>query len=144
MKYLAIILLTLTISKTNTCNNKTNTTADNGKITIQEPKKNTYSIITLNGKDVTQEKLHITFDEEQHLISGYSGCNTFTSKYTMTNDQISLGLPIASKIYCEKKMALEEEFFKALFEIKTKTISDKNLSLKDPKGKELLSGKIKN
>ncbi len=144
MKYLAIILLTLTISNTNTCDNRTNTTADNGKKNIQETKKNTYSINLLNGKDVVQEKLYITFDEEQHLISGYSGCNTFTSKYTMTKDQISLGLPIASKIYCEKNMALEEEFFKALFEIKTKTISDKDLSLKDSNGKELLSGILKN
>lgn len=144
MKYLAIILLTLTISNTNTCDNRTNTTADNGKKNIQEPKKNTYSINLLNGKDVAQEKLYITFDEEQHLISGYSGCNTFTSKYTMTKDQISLGFPIASKIYCTKKMALEEEFFKALFEIKTKTISDKDLSLKDSNGKELLSGIFKN
>ncbi|GAA4272732.1 META domain-containing protein [Aquimarina gracilis] len=139
MKYFIIILLTVTFSNTKTCNNKNASTAKNIETSIQEA-KNMYYINTLNGKDVVKEKLYITFDEERNLISGYSGCNTFSSKYTIVNDQISLGFPIASKIYCEEKMVLEQGFFKALLEIKTKTITGKVLSLKDTNGNELLSG----
>lgn len=144
MKYLIAILFTFTLYNTNSCKNNANTTAENEEKVVQENQKNTYNIITLNGKDVAKEKLHISFDEERNLISGFSGCNTFSSKYTITDNQISLGFPMASKVYCEKKMELEQEFFKALLEIKTKTISENNISLKGSDGKQLMTGILKN
>ncbi len=144
MKYLIIILFTITVYNTNSCKSNAGATAESTEKEVQEKQKNTYNIITLNGKDVAAEKLHITFDEERNSISGFSGCNTFSSKYTITDNQISLGFPIASKMYCEKKMELEQEFFKALLEIKTKTSSGKNISLKNTDGKELLTGILKN
>ncbi len=144
MKSLTLIVFSLALlSNTKTCVSKTIKKNNNPESTIQETEKKKYYINSLNGKDVSEEKLYIIFNNKDTSISGYAGCNTFSSQYTINDDSISIGFPIATKMYCEKKVALEQEFFKALLEIKTKTVTDDVLLLKDKNGNKLLSGTLK-
>ncbi|WP_109302644.1 META domain-containing protein [Aquimarina sp. AU474] len=140
MKYLTLILFSFILSNTNTCNTKNKTTAST-TAEIQTNKKDKFEIHQLNGKNVQAEKLFIVFDKENSRISGYSGCNTFSCKYTQDKDVISFGIPMASKMYCQAKTDLEQEFFKTLSLVSIKIIENDLLVLKNTNGKELFSGK---
>ncbi|MEW7290330.1 META domain-containing protein [Aquimarina sp. 2304DJ70-9] len=140
MKYLILTLFFLTFANANTCNQKSQKIAEKEEIKTQVTQKNKFFINFLNGKNVSEEKLHITIDEERSSVSGYSGCNTFSCKYTTEKESISLGYPMASKMHCPKKTALEQEFFKSLAEVKVKIIKKDSLLLKDNKGAVLFIG----
>ncbi len=142
MKYLIVTLLFLTF--TNTCNTKNAKTASNQEKQIEAQQRVKFLITSLNGKNVAKENLHITIDEERNSISGYSGCNTFSSTYTAEKNSISIGFPMASKMHCEKKVALEDEFFKALSEVNIKNIIKDSLFLKDRNGTVLFTGIVLN
>ncbi|WP_108868827.1 META domain-containing protein [Aquimarina aquimarini] len=140
MKYL-IFFLVFTISSTNTCNNKNNksTTASEKKEQHQSQEKK-FFIISLYGKDISDKKLHIAFNEEDNRSFGFSGCNTFSCKYTIKDKEISFGFPMSTKIYCEKEAALEDEFFKAFGAIKTINLEQDSLFLKDSTNTTIVSG----
>lgn len=140
MKFLIILLSLAAVTSTNTCNKKNTPVAEITEKETQTSSKNKFFIHTLGGKDVSEEKLHITIDEERNSISGYSGCNTFSSKYSIEDNRISLSFPIASKMYCEKKTDLESNFLKTLMEVTSKTFKGDSLFLKNSKGDILFSG----
>ncbi len=141
MKYLTVILVSLILSNTTTCNKKNETIAQKQEKADQVDQKSKFYITTVNGKDVSNEKLYIIFDEQKSIASGYSGCNGFSCKYTIKNDSIvSFGYAKATKVYCEKKQELENNFFKALIESKTKIIQNNTLVLKNSEDQELISG----
>ncbi|WP_108807396.1 META domain-containing protein [Aquimarina spinulae] len=140
MKSLIIILFFVAFSNTNSCANKNNAAVKSQEKENQVTKKITFSVTRLNGKDVSKRKLHITFDEEQSSAYGHSGCNTFSSKYTEEGNTISFSFPIATKMYCEKNSVIEKEFFKTLIEVKTRTLKEDTLILKDVNNKELFFG----
>jgi len=140
MKYLILTLFFLTFTNTNTCNNKNVKVAKNEENKAQAVKENKFYINELNGKDVSEEKLYIIINEELNSISGYSGCNTFSCKYTQEKETMALGFPIASKMYCPNKNEIEKDFFKALIEVKTKVIEEESLFLKNQEGIILFQG----
>ncbi len=140
MKYLILTLFFLTFANTNTCKQKSQQIAEKEEVKPQATQKNKFFINFLNGKNVSEEKLHITIDEERSSISGYSGCNTFSCKYTTEKDSISIGFAMASKMHCPKKVALEQEFFKTLSEVKVKIAKKDSLLLKNNKGTVLFIG----
>ncbi|MBL0682413.1 META domain-containing protein [Aquimarina mytili] len=141
MKYLILALSFLTFTNTNTCNtNKNEKIAKKEEVKSQDTSRSKFYINSLNGKDVSEEKLHITIDEEHNSISGFSGCNTFSCKYKTEKDSISVGFAMASKMYCPEKTALEDEFFKALSEVKVKRIKEDSLFLENNKGTVLFYG----
>ncbi len=140
MKYTILVLFFITLYNTNSCANKNTISANKEEKNIQTPDKTKFYINTLNGKDVSEEKLYIVFDEERGLVSGYSGCNTFSCKYTLDKDSISFGFPMTTKMYCEKKESLEQDFFKALIETKIKIIKEDSLLLKTSDNTTLFSG----
>ena len=142
MKYL-ILFLFLLVSNPNTCKTKEKVAENANKETenqIVQSRK--FRILLIGDKDVSESKLHITFDDENNSASGFSGCNGFSCQYTIKDGQISFGFPIATKIYCENIMKLEDEFFKNLIESKVRTLSKDSLILKDVSGKALLTGVI--
>ncbi|WP_103071539.1 META domain-containing protein [Aquimarina sediminis] len=140
MKHLTIILLTILFSNTTSCNTPKSIATNNEKTEPQSSQITKFLITSINNKDVTESKLHVIFNEELKTISGFAGCNTFSSKYTVKDDIISLGYPMATKMYCEKNAAIEQEFFKTLVLIKTKAIEKDSLLLKDSNNKILFSG----
>jgi heat shock protein HslJ len=45
-------------------------------------------------------ELHITFDTEQHRVSGSAGCNRFSGPYTRAADRLTIGPLISTKMAC--------------------------------------------
>jgi heat shock protein HslJ len=140
MKSLMIILFFVALSNTNSCTNKNNAAVKSQEKENQVTKKATFFITVLNGKDISERKLHITFDKEQSSAYGHSGCNSFSSQYTIKKEIISFRFPIATKMYCKKNAALEKEFFKTLIEVKIRILKEDSLILKDGNNKELFFG----
>ncbi len=125
----------------NGCNKKEKSVTENKQEEIHGIDKGKFWITSLNEKDVSKEKLYMVFDPETNRISGYSGCNTFSCTYTLNDDNtISIGMAMASKMYCENNDALEREFFKALSNIKTATFSNTEITLKSDNKKEVFKG----
>lgn len=127
MKNFSLILLALSLSF---CNS-TNKVQSEGKNTSKKEMvlNGSYKIATLFGKDISEHKLTIAFDAINKNASGYAGCNAYSSGYTLENNAISFGFPMASKRYCEKSGAIEKEFFKALSEIKQLKIETDKIHL---------------
>ncbi|PKV52928.1 heat shock protein HslJ [Aquimarina sp. MAR_2010_214] len=140
MKSLIIILFFVAFSNTNSCTNKNNTAVKSQEKENQVTKKTTFSVTRLNGKDVSDKKLHITFDQEKGSAYGHSGCNGFSSQYTIKKEAISFEFPIATKMYCGENSKLEKEFFKTLGEAKIRILKGDSLILKDSNNKELFLG----
>lgn len=140
MKYLIIILFSLLFSNTNTCNEKKNVVASHQEKESQTDQETTFLIVTLNENNISKKKLYITFDEKLNSATGNSGCNTFSSKYTIDKETISFGYPIATKMYCEENAKLEQEFFKTLIQSKIRIITEDSLFLKDEAKNIVFSG----
>ncbi len=139
MKYLVIILFSMLLSNTNTCNEKKNV-ADHQEKENQTDQEITFLIATLNGNEISNKKLYIMFDEKRSAATGNSGCNTFSSKYIVDKETISFNYPIATKMYCEENAKLEQEFFKTLIQTKIRIITKDSLFLKDEMKNILFSG----
>ncbi|MBP2831595.1 META domain-containing protein [Aquimarina sp. U1-2] len=139
MKIISILMFVLVLfSNPASCNDKKDKEKNNTESLPQETLKSTYDILYLNETDVSKENLYITFDQNNNRASGFSGCNTFSSTYTTDDTTISFKFPIATKMYCEKKAALEQEFFKVLLAVEVKNMTNDTLVLQDKNGKNLL------
>ncbi|MDY8134594.1 META domain-containing protein [Aquimarina sp. 2201CG5-10] len=129
MKHLTFILIYLALFSN--CNSSNNPISDS-KITAQDTiLEGKYQVITLFNKDVSEQKITMSFDTEKKTISGYSACNTYSCNYTIDKKTISFGFPIATEIYCEKTVELEKDFFKAISLIRFKQTQERFISLTD-------------
>ena len=71
-------------------------------------------------------------------ISGRAGCNNYGADYTLNDGTISIGLAMATKMYCTN-MPIEKAFFSCLQKTKSYKIVDGKLILYSQDNKELLS-----
>ncbi|WP_299434372.1 META domain-containing protein [uncultured Aquimarina sp.] len=136
MKYVSLLLISLTLFSN--CNSTKEVNSKNEEIKNQSEPEGKYIVTSLYGKDVSEHKLTLEFDKANHKLSGFSGCNIYYCDYTLSDSSLSIGMPGASKRYCEKTMELEKQFFKALSELKTKNIQKSTLALKNEKEEEIL------
>lgn len=137
MKYLIFFLFSILFSKPNSCNSNPNKTA---KSEIQFIKNNKFFITTLNKIDVSKENLHISFNNENSSVFGFSGCNTYSSKYVNNKNHISFEHPIATKMYCERNAATEKVFFENLTQSNIIVFKQDSLFLKDKNNTILFKG----
>ena len=79
-----------------------------------------YLVLTLNEKDFSEkDDYQINIDTSQNSLNGKFDCNTFNVNYEIKEDNtIEFGYAISTKMYCEGKMALENNFFKSLKSLK--------------------------
>lgn len=127
MKYIILILLLFSFNNCNTTN-KINAEEKSAQ-KIFEP-EGTYLVTHLYGEDVSEHKLTIKFNKANGKISGFSGCNSYSCNYEITQEKISFGIPIGTKIYCQQTANLEKKFLRALSEtVKKKTENNKSLVL---------------
>lgn len=70
----------------------------------------------LNGKEITNGSVYITIDEEAKMISGKSGCNSFSLNFQKKgNSCVTTGSGISTMMACDKaQMELEDEFMKTI------------------------------
>jgi len=88
---------------------------------------------TLNGKDYSSfnPPATLTFTQEENRISGHAGCNRFFGGYALVDDNLSVGQLGATKMFCENKMELEDNYLKALEHVKRYRIKGNSLQLFD-------------
>ncbi len=71
----------------------------------------------------------INIDTTQNSLSGIFDCNNFNVNYNIKEDNnIEFGYATSTKMYCDGKMALENEFFRMLNTLKIFKFEDNVLS----------------
>src|SRR5690554_2463614 len=70
----------------------------------------------LNGKEITNGSVYITIDEEAKVISGKSGCNSFSLNFQKKgNSCVTTVSGMSTMMACDKtQMELEDEFMKTI------------------------------
>ena len=125
MKSLLLAFLTLFLVKN--CNSSRNVSKNSTEIisentntlkntSVQIDDAITYQLINLQNKTVEAHQPTLRILSSQNLLSGDSGCNSYSVSYTKEAERYTFGYPIATKIYCEG--SVENDFFKALHDIK--------------------------
>jgi len=139
MKHISILLISLSILSN--CNG-VKTSVGNDKIPQIVSKVNrTYLVQSLYKEDVSDHKITMVFDYADLKLSGFSGCNMYYCNYTISDSSMSVGMPGASKRYCEKAMKLEKQFFKGLSEIAYQTKTNNSITFKNNKGIDIIFAK---
>ena len=95
----------------------------------------TWSVIRLSGLTTLEKQPSIHFKEGK--ISGNAGCNNYSASCELAGNSISVGLAMATKMYCTN-MNIEKAFFDCLQRAKTFTQQGDELFIFDEDGKELM------
>jgi len=70
-------------------------------------------------------------------VSGQAGCNSFRASYVISDNQMTIGPAMATRMHCaepEGIMAQEQEYLQALSRVRVYTLIDSRLQLRDEKG----------
>lgn len=70
-------------------------------------------------------------------VSGHAGCNTFNASYEITDDRISMGPAMTTRMYCAEPdgiMDQEQEYLAALSRAQVFELTDNGLKLRDENG----------
>lgn len=102
----------------------------NTKTSSDKLKSGKFLVLSLNEFEFTEKDDYlINIDTSQNRFGGKFDCNTFTVDYEIKeDDRIEFGYAVSTKMYCDGKMALENNFFKSLNGIKFFKFEDKLLS----------------
>lgn len=82
-----------------------------------------------------------TLEFTEGKVSGNAGCNKYSADYTTEGNSISIGLAMATKMYCTN-MNIEKAFFNCLQKAATYKISTGQLIIYDENNKELFSSNV--
>lgn len=70
-------------------------------------------------------------------VSGHAGCNTFNASYEITDDRISMGPAMTTRMHCAEPdgiMEQEQEYLAALSRAQVFELTDNGLKLRDENG----------
>jgi len=70
-------------------------------------------------------------------VSGQAGCNTYNASYEITDDRISIGPAMSTRMHCAEPdgiMDQEQEYLAALSRARVYELTDSGLKLRDEKG----------
>lgn len=99
--------------------------ADNPKLQDQR-----WEIVAINQKPISLKGAFIEFNESKRKAAGKAACNSFSSDYeTGTNNQLTFGDIVTTKMYCEGVMDTENEIITNLQQIKNYQIKSDMLYL---------------
>lgn len=102
-----------------------------------------YTITEINNQDVSDSKLTLKVNIENKTISGFSGCNNYSFNYKVNEGVLDLGYAMATKMYCEGAMELENLFFKTTSSVSQYESTREHLFLKSKEGNVILRAKTK-
>ena len=100
---------------------------------------NIWLLSELNGQaPITGTAITAEFDEDDR-VAGSSGCNNYSTSYTVDGTQLTFSEPMASTMMAcpEPIMEQERDYTQALADIATFEITDDELILKDSNGDEV-------
>lgn len=113
------------------------------EMTSQALVSQTYTITEINNQDVSDSKLTLKVNTETNTISGFSGCNNYSFNYKLNEGVLDLGYAMATKMYCEGAMKLENLFFKTASSVSQFESSKEQIIFKSKEGDEIIRAKKK-
>jgi heat shock protein HslJ len=132
MKFLLSLFTLVTL--TGSCNSAKETLVEQKEGMAQTRLSGTYNIKQLESKDIAPKNLTIAFNDSTNQVSGFSGCNTFFSNYTVKDNTLKFGPIATSKKYCgAEQNNLEQGFLKALNNVNAFTLENDNIILLNEK-----------
>jgi putative lipoprotein len=94
-----------------------------------------WRLVRLGGRVVnlssSERRPHITFDKNDHRVSGSGGCNRLTGEYHKNGGQIRFGQMAVTKMACLDGMETEGQFLKVLEQARSYRIVGDQLELFD-------------
>lgn len=112
-----------------------------GSMYDKDLKEGEFIVEQLNGRQITDHELTFIIDANKKRISGQSSCNNYGVSYEINeNGVLDKGFVIATKMYCDNEMKLENEFIKAVGDfIKFEYAEEETkLNLFDEEGNKLI------
>jgi len=101
--------------------------------------KTEWKLVRLGDAAVKGDDLHrqpqLVLDPASHRVSGSGGCNRIVGGYEMSGDKLTFGQMASTMMACANGMGTEQDFLKALGEVKRWKIVGKQLELMDGAGK---------
>jgi putative lipoprotein len=102
--------------------------------TPDAPLANTYWRLTsLGGEAYSHQSKnrepHIKFSQADERLSGFTGCNEFTSSYSLDGNTLALGEVAATQKACIEGMDIEQPYLQALRKVNRYRISGNRLQL---------------
>jgi len=86
---------------------------------------------------VAERAPSLAFDVTEGRASGATGCNVFGGPYTRSGDELTFGMLVSTKMYCEGVMDQESAYTDALEATRGWQIEDGELVLIDANGEAL-------
>ena len=135
------------------CTNNRNGKAENQERQIEEKltlgTKWLLSTITIDSVEVAapvveteDEPIFITFSDSTQF-NGFAGCNYFFGVYNMEEEGVLELIPQGSTRMSGKNLEIENGFLPSLEKVKSYTVKDSTLILKDIDGKNLMVFNLK-
>ena len=118
-----LLLLTITLS----CNTTKSSSSDDAK--AMPILSGAYSLVTMNNKDLTGSSIELTFNAESSSLSGSSGCNKLFGSYVQDGNALSFSGLGSTKMFCEGRMDLEQEFTQGLQVVNSTRLNNGTLEL---------------
>lgn len=132
MKFLLSLFTLVTL--TGSCNSAKEALVEQKEGMAQTRLSGTYNIKQLESKDIAPKNLTIAFNDSTNQVSGFSGCNTFFSNYTVKENTLKFGPIATSKKYCgAEQNNLEQGFLKALNNVNAFILENDNIILLNEK-----------
>ncbi len=120
-----LCILTITLS----CN--TVKTGTNGNPAQPTELNGSYSVVSMNSKDMNANSMELVFNASTGEISGSSGCNRLFGSFTQNNGELAFSGFGATKMYCDGRMDLEQEFLQGLQVVNKYAFANGMLELKN-------------
>lgn len=141
MKFITILL---TVFVLESCGNtKAATNLQNNKEAKQtETLSGKYMISSFIDNTELPENIHLNFDATTNRVSGFAGCNNFSTSYSTEGNTIKFGTFMSTKMMCKRFMNVEQNLLKTLEKTTSFSVENNVLTLKN--GKEDLVFATKN
>jgi heat shock protein HslJ len=132
-KIIPLLVLTLLINSCCTKKNinKEESTTNQDKMVLN----GNWKISRLIGLDKLSKSPTLTIDFDAKKISGNAGCNSYGTDFSIEEDQIKFGIPVATKMMCTN-MKVEKAFFNCLQNTSQYKLVDGELKFYDKDGEE--------
>jgi copper homeostasis protein (lipoprotein) len=115
--------------------------AETVAVTSVPLEKTEWNLIKLGDATVKVEDLHrrpeLILDPTSHRVSGSGGCNRIMGGYELNGEMLTFGQMASTMMACASGMETEQNFLKALGQVKRWKITGHQLELMDEAGKVL-------
>ena len=81
-----------------------------------------------------QREPYLVLQAQDRKLTGYAGCNRMTGSYALTENELRFSQTATTKMACVKGMDTEDEFLKALDEVRQWHIDGEHLTLSNEYG----------